>query len=189
MRKLTRCCRPVRSGTASSAASLGHLTDGGNNVGISGAPADIAAHTLRNLRIGQSWRGRDVRRRIAWPARLVFSQQRDRRANLTGGAIPALQSIMAHKCGLHWVEIAIFFQTLDGRDLVARMHHGERQAAVDALSIDDHGAGAALSLVAALLGTGQPEMLAQRIEQRYARIEIESMAPSIDSQRHVLVVH
>jgi hypothetical protein len=69
------------------------------------------------------------------------------------------------------------------------MHHGERQAAVDALSVDDHRAGAALSLVAALLRTGQPEMLTQRIEQRYTRIEIESMTPSIDSQRHVLVVH
>src|SRR6476620_8008711 len=184
MHKRTRGCRPVRSGTASSAASLGYVTDGGNNVGISGAPADIAAHTLRDLRIGQNRRGRDVRRRIAWPARLVFSQQRDRRANLAGGAIPALQSIMAHECGLHWVKIAAFFQALDGRYLVARMHHGERQAAVDALSIDDHRAGAALPLVATLLRTGQPEMLTQRIEQRYARIEIESMTPSIDSQRH-----
>src|SRR5207247_7828488 len=128
------------------------------------------------LSVGQNRRGRDVRGRIAWPARLVFSQHRDSGANLTGSAIAALQSIMAHKRGLHRVEIAVFFQTLDGRDLVARMHRGERQAAVDALSIDDHRAGAALSLVAALLRTGQPEMLAQRIEQRYARIEIERIA-------------
>jgi hypothetical protein len=35
----------------------------------------------------------------------------------------------------------------------------------------------------------QSEMLTQGIEQRYAGIEIESMAPSIDSQRHVLVGH
>jgi hypothetical protein len=68
------------------------------------------------------------------------------------------------------------------------MHHGEREAAVDALSIDDHRAGAALPLVAALLGPCQPEMLTQRIEQSYAWIEIESAAPAIDSQRHVLVV-
>src|SRR3982074_848703 len=188
MRRQTRGCGPVRSGTASSAASLGHITDGGNNVGINGAPADIAAPPLRDLHIGENWRGRDVRRRIAWPTCLVFSQQRDRRANLTGGAIPTLQSIMANKCGLHWVQIAVFFQTLDGRYLVARMHHGERQTAVDALSIDDHRAGATLSLAAALLRTGQPEMLTQRIEQRYTRIEIESVTPSIDSERHVLVV-
>ena len=96
---------------------------------------------------------------------------------------------MTHKCGLHWMEIAVFFKTLDGRDLIARMHHGERQAAVDALSVDDDGAGAALSLVAALLRTGQAEMLTQGIEQRYAGIEIKSVAPSIDSQRHVFVGH
>ena len=94
-----------------------------------------------------------------------------------------------HECGLHGMQIAVLCQTLDGGDLVAGMHHRERQAAVDALSVDDHRAGAALSLVAALLRTGQPEMLTQRIEQRYARVEIESMTPSIDSQCHGLVVH
>jgi len=189
MRKRTRRCQPVRSGTASCPASLGYVTDGGNDVGIRRAPADIAAHSFRDFRIGESWRRRDVRRRVAWPARLVFRQQRNRRANLTGGAISALKSVVAHKCGLHRVEIAIFFQTLDGHDLVARMHHGKRQAAVDALSIDDHGAGAALALVAAFLRAGHPQTLTQRIEQRYTRIEIESIAPPIDSQHHVLVVH
>src|SRR3984893_4604807 len=189
MRRRMRRRWLVHSETGSWAASLRHLADGGNDVWVSGAPADIAAHALRDLRIGQSWRCRDVSRRITWPACLVLGQHRDRRANLTRGAIAALQSVMAHKCGLHRVEIAVFFQTLDGRDLVARMHHGKRQAAVDALSIDDHRTGAALSLVAALLRAGQAEMLAQCIEQRYARIEIESMAPSIDSQRHALVVH
>src|ERR1700675_4891370 len=116
MRKQTPRWRPVRSGTASCAPPLGRVTDGGNNVGVSGTPADIAAHALRDLRVGQNRRGRDVRRRIARPARVVFSQQRDRRANLAGGAISALQSIMAHKSRLHWMEIAVFFQTLDGCD-------------------------------------------------------------------------
>src|SRR5271165_2734836 len=132
MRRRMRRRSLVHSGTVSCAASLGHLTDGGNDVGISGAPANIAAHTLRDLSVGQSRDGRDVRRRIAWPARLVLRQQRDGGANLTGSAITALQSVMADKCGLHRAEIAIFFQTLDGPDLVARMHHGERQATVDA---------------------------------------------------------
>src|SRR5947209_12787606 len=122
MRRRMRRRWLVHSGTVSCEASLGHLTDGGNDVGISGAPADIAAHALRDLSVGQSWRGRDISRRIAWPARLMLRQQRDRGANLTGSAVAALQSIMAHKCSLHRVEITVFFQTLDGRDLVARMH-------------------------------------------------------------------
>ena len=63
---------------------------------------------------------------------------------------------MAYKCRLHWMEFAVFFQTLDGRDLIAGMHHSERQAAVDTLSVDDHRASAALPLVTTLLRTGQP---------------------------------
>jgi hypothetical protein len=46
--------------------------------------------------------------------------------------------------------------------------------------------GAALPLVAALLRAGQPEMLAQRIEQRGARIEIDGIAPSLDREPYVL---
>ena len=69
------------------------------------------------------------------------------------------------------------------------MHHSERQAAVDTLSIDDHRASATLPLVTTLLRTGQPQMLTQRIEQRGARIEIERMAPPIDGQRYILGVH
>jgi hypothetical protein len=41
---------------------------------------------------------------------LVLRQQRDRRANLTRGAISALRSIMAHKRSLHWMEITVIFK-------------------------------------------------------------------------------
>ena len=45
----------------------------------------------------------------------------------------------------------LFGQALDGRDLGTIMHHRKREAAVDALPVDDDRAGAALPLVAALL--------------------------------------
>ena len=93
-----------------------------------------------------------------------------------------MQSIMAHKCGLHRVEIAVFFQTLDGSDLVVRMHHGERQAAVDALSIDDRRAGAALAVIAAFLAAGEGEMFAQRIEQRGANVKREIVQRAVHAQ-------
>jgi len=66
------------------------------------------------------------------------------------------------------------------------MHDRERQTTIDALSIDDDRAGAALPLVAALLRAGQPEMLAQRIEQSGARVEIEGIAPSINREAYLL---
>src|SRR2546427_595114 len=92
MRRRTRFRSPVRSGTASLTAPLGHLADGGNDVGIRGAPADVA----------------------------------------------------------------------------------------------DDRAGAALSLVAALLRAGQAEMLAQRVEQRGARVEIDDVALSVDREPYLL---
>jgi hypothetical protein len=95
---------------------------------------------------------------------------------------------MAHKCGLHWMQVAVFLQSLDGRYLIAGVHHSERQAAVDALSIDNHRTGTALPLVTPLLRTGQPEMLTQRIKQCDTCIEIESVASSIDRKRHALVM-
>ena len=57
--------------------------------------------------------------------------------------------------------------------VVALVHHGEREARVDPPAVDEHGARAALAVVAALLGAGQVEVLAQRIEQRGAQVELE----------------
>ena len=42
--------------------------------------------------------------------------------------------------------------------------HGEREAGIDPPSVHQHRTGAALAVIAALLGAGQVEMVAQRIE-------------------------
>src|SRR5262245_12114963 len=186
MRRRTRSRSPVRSETASLTVPLGHFADGCDDVGIGGAPADVAAHPFGDFGIGQGRRGRDIRRRVARPACLVFGEERDGRANLAGRAVPALESIMAHESGLHGMQRALLCQTFDGGDLVAVMHHRECQAAIDALSIDDDRAGAALSLVAALLRTGQREMLSQSIEQRGPRIEVQGIVPPVDREPYVL---
>ncbi len=47
-------------------------------------------------------------------------------------------------------------------------------------AVDMHGAGAALALVAALLGAGQAEMIAQGVEQRDTRLDLQFMAMSVD---------
>ena len=53
------------------------------------------------------------------------------------------------------------------------VHDRERQAGSDPPPIDDHRARAALALIAALLGAGEKQALAQRIEQRGPRVEFE----------------
>src|SRR5260221_6398660 len=70
----------------------------------------------------------------------------------------------------------------DGGDLVALVHNRERQAGVDPLAVDVHGAGAALAVVAAFLGPGEGQGFAQAIEERGARIEAQRVLPCIDAQ-------
>jgi hypothetical protein len=57
-----------------------------------------------------------------------------------------------------------FSETFDGSDLVVLVSNGERETRQNALSIDVHGTGAALALVAPLFAAVQPEMLAKGIE-------------------------
>ena len=56
-------------------------------------------------------------------------------------------------------------EPFDGGDLAAFMHDRECQAGVGRVAVDQHGAGAALAVIAALLGAGQVEAFAQGVEQ------------------------
>ena len=76
------------------------------------------------------------------------------RADLTRRAIAALEAVVVDERGLHRMQIVTVRQALDRRDRVAVVHHGERQAGVDPAAVDQHGAGAALSVVAALFRAG-----------------------------------
>ena len=53
----------------------------------------------------------------------------------------------------------------------AVFHHRQCQAGIDAPAVEQHGAGAALALIAAFLRAGEVEVLAQHVEERGARIE------------------
>ena len=73
---------------------------------------------------------------------------------------------------LQRMQRAVGREALDRGDLRAVVHDGERQARVDAPPVDQHGARAALAVIAAFLRAGQVEMLAQQVEQRCAGIEL-----------------
>jgi hypothetical protein len=74
-------------------------------------------------------------------------------------------------------------KTLDGRYLPALGLGGERQAGQDALAVEVTGAGAALSLIATLLGTSEAKMFTKRVKQRDAGLNIELMALPVDVER------
>ena len=67
---------------------------------------------------------------------------------------------------------AIGCQPLDGANLVAIGHHRKRGAGLHRLAVEMHDAGAALRGVAADMGAGQPQILAQKLHQQRAGIDI-----------------
>ncbi|GDY39810.1 hypothetical protein SANT12839_006920 [Streptomyces antimycoticus] len=62
---------------------------------------------------------------------------------------------------------------LDGGDVAALGGHGEHQAAVDPLPVDQDGAGPALPVVAPLLDPGQRQVFAQGVQQGHPVVEGE----------------
>ena len=72
--------------------ALARFLHRGNDVGISAAAADVAAHAFAD-------------RVVVFAARLL--QQRDRRHDLAGGAVAALESVVLQERGLHGMQFAV----------------------------------------------------------------------------------
>ena len=93
---------------------------------------------------------------------------------------------MFDKSLLHRMQLAGLAQAFDGRDLVALVHDGEAEAAIHAAAVDVDRAGAALAVVAALLGAGELKAIAQGVEERGPRVQsTQHVLLAIDAQRHV----
>ena len=93
---------------------------------------------------------------------------------------------MLYEGGLHGVQITGLADAFDGGDLIALVHQGERKAAVYAAAVDVNRAGAALPVIAAFLGAGEVNALAQGVEQSGARVEVaQGVVLAIDAQRDV----
>ncbi len=67
----------------------------------------------------------------------------------------------------------------------ALRHYRQGEAGQHAPPVEENGARAALALVAPLLGSSQPQVLAQRVEQGGARIEWKPVLAAVDLQRHI----
>src|SRR6266850_2782300 len=117
---------------------------------------------------------------VVRPAGLL--EQCDRGHDLAGGAIAALVGIVLDEGRLHGMQRVGLSDAFDRGDLVALVHHGEREAGIHPLAVDVHGACAALAVVAAFLGPGEGKGFAQAIEERGARVEAQRVLPCIDAQ-------
>ena len=123
---------------------------------IGAAAAEISAHAFAHaLRI---------------VAGLTFLDQTDRAHDLAGRAEPALQAVMGDKGLLHRMKPVALRHAFDREDVGAVVTDREREARIDPASVDDDRAGAALAAVAALLGSGQIQAFAKKIEERDPRV-------------------
>jgi len=96
---------------------------------------------------------------------VALGHKPDGRTDLPWRAVAALKAVMGDEGLLQGVQFAVRRQSFDGRDLGAVLHDGEGQAGNDAPPIDEHRAGAALAVVATLLGSGEIEIFAECVEQ------------------------
>ena len=126
------------------------------DAGIGAAAAEIAAHRLAHP--------------FGIVAGLGFAYQPDRTHDLAGGTEAALEPVMLDERGLHRMQRVAVRHAFDGQDIGAVVAERQRKAGIHPPAVEQHGAGAALAPVAALLRPGEIEPLTQQIEQGDTRI-------------------
>ena len=111
---------------------------------ISPAAAEIAAHSLAQLIVTELYRlCVEVFSDVTRHALPKLGRHADRRADLTGRAIAALEPIVINERLLERMERTWGAKPLDRRDLAAFILHRKSEARIDALAVDENGAGAA----------------------------------------------
>ena len=138
------------------------------DVRIGRAAADVAAHELGDVLVAGG---------------VALLDQLDRGHDLPGRAVAALERVVLDERALHRVQLVAVGEPFDRRDRVALGGERERQAGEHAAPVDPDRARAAGALVAALLGPGQAQVLAQRVEQARARFERHRARGAVDVQR------
>jgi hypothetical protein len=75
-------------------------------------------------------------------------------------------------------------EAFDRGDLAALILHGQSEAGIDALAVDQDGAGAARPLIAPFLGAEKVQMFTQEIEKRRSHIDFPLDFAAIDNPAH-----
>jgi hypothetical protein len=95
----------------------------------------------------------------------------DGRHDHAGCAKATLQAMVLAKRLLHRMEPAVGGETFDGRDLGAVEGDRERRAGLDGVAVRMDRAAAALAGVAADMGAGQAQVLAQELDEQRAPLD------------------
>ena len=135
------------------------------------AAADVAAHQFADFGCSLA---------------LAFGNQARGRADLARRAVAALECIVIDERLLQGMERAIGGKAFDRGDVGAVRHDGQRQAGIHPAAFDQDRAGAALAVIASLLGAAQIEAIPQGIQQcRPGRDRQRAIVPvDIESDGH-----
>src|SRR5215472_14839611 len=137
------------NGCMTSGSIPAHRLHGRYDAGISAAPANVAAHALTHVLVGGS---------------AAFSEQRDRRHDLTGRAVAALERVVFDERLLHGMELVAVRQTFDRCHMFAGDSRRKCQARQHAAAFDVDRARTALAVVAAFFRARQLKVFTKRVE-------------------------
>jgi hypothetical protein len=98
-----------------------------------------------------------------------------------GRADAALQGSAFEEALLQWMQVALLGEALDRLELCAFSFGGQDDAAIDRQAVHQHGAGAAVAVVAALFGTRQPQIFSEHFQKALPRFAKELGCFAVDS--------
>ena len=116
----------------------------------------------------------------------ILLEQAGDAGHKTRRAEAAHHGVFLDKGRLHGAEMVGIAQALGGGDLASDGIDRQRQAAVDGLVVEQHGASAAGAHVADQLwpGDGRLDVIAKGIEERGARLDGNRPVLAVDVERH-----
>ncbi len=140
-----------------------------DDVVVAGAAAEIALQPVPDLVLRHALR--------------VHVHQVDRAHHHARRAEAALQRVVLAEHLLHGMQRAVRGgQALDGGDRAALRLHGQHGAALHAVAVDMDDARAALAGVAADMGAGQAQLLAQQLHQQRAAFDLDRVWRAVHRQ-------
>src|SRR5439155_14804818 len=139
-----------------------------DDVLVAGAPAGVALERVPDLLLSRV---------------VELLQQRHGRHYEARRAVAALEGVVLVEGTLDMVELAVRGEAFDRRDLGAVGLHGEDGAGLDRLAVDQDRAGAAGGRVAADVRAGEPELLAEEVDEQLPRFDLRLMPRAVHGDR------
>ena len=155
-----------------------HVLRGGehrlDDAGVAGTAAQVAFQPFAHLLLGR-------------PGRL--GEERAGGHQEAGRAVAALQAAVLGERLLERVKRTVARKPLDRRHRAALRLHREREARLDDTAVDEHRAGAAHASLAAALGAGQREIIAQQVAEQAPRRRLDFVGVAVDGERDDVAGH